>query len=521
MTQQRLAVRTTILCVLGAVACALTACHTSRSAPADRGPPGALPAPEAWPERDVSFVRPFADRTPEEVFYWEPDGTIPLEQIAPHNAQALATPERRVLRKRIVAGGLLRVWEDTQPKPWSLGFGDRFRQNATFLTERDATGYSLETAIKDVPDQLGVPRGATNFMRPGLQRTFQGTAALLDRGVGLHIPSTPGSRGTLVVLGGLMTNRWQESVIDRLNDQGWAVVQVDPVTSVRAPNDDDYRRVLDRQSKWAIDRFVERQAEVDATHDAQQEAAAGDHRQPANSARARRDSARSDSELMLDDLRTAREMFPTPPTGFELLPDTDPVELGRLIATGVDDLLAENAYAASAAIDDMVRTHGRDALGPIVIIGFSGGSLGSPAVAARLLADGIGVDAMILIGAGANLFSISQTSTASDGGIRLAPRELGRPRPTLPADRLAEVERAYLNAVRLDAYAVAPALRDVPTLLVLASNDKAVPNADVLDERLGFPERITYHGGHRGLFYFLPGKTSSMVRWLDRVVPRD
>jgi hypothetical protein len=53
---------------------------------------------------------------------------------------------------------------------------------------------------------------------------------------------------------------------------------------------------------------------------------------------------------------------------------------------------------------------------------------------------------------------------------------------------------------------------------MIASTTSWVPNGDLLDERLGEPDRIRYFGGHGGLFYFLPQQTPRMVRWLDGAV---
>lgn len=181
------------------------------------------------------------------------------------------------------------------------------------------------------------------------------------------------------------------------------------------------------------------------------------------------------------------------------------------VARLVDDLLAEPAYAAEATLEYLDQTRPDLAGKPLVLLGMSAGALMMPTVAARISDR---VSAMVLVGGGANLLDISQRSELTDGGLKLtlAP-EMDR-RKTLAA-----LSAAYLEQSRLDPYHAAAAVRDVPTLLVLAGMDTIVPadSGRLLWERLGRPERYTFSMGHALMFWSLSSQTQRIVTWVDRV----
>lgn len=380
-----------------------------------------------------------------------------------------------------------------------------FVPNASFLTSRDMSAQSLEEYLKDVPDQLGEPRNEPNYFRPGVQSTYAARSVLLDAGMDLSIPTSAGERGLLVVLGGLLSTPWQESSIELFAKAGWTVIQIDPEISIRKPNEDAYRRVKAEQSAWTVDQHKAR---------SQRYKQAEGPNDPKIFLRDDKNLDRADFDLLVTLNKEANERFKLPPTGFELTADTDPEELGRTIAEAIDNTLAENAYAVAAAVEYFIDTHGSDAVGPIAVLGYSAGSFAAPAVAARLLAEGHAVDAMILIGAGADIFEISQTSVLANVAFNLTP--VRGPEPS--QERIDEAHSAYLKHTRLDPYALAPALADIPAFLMIADDDTFVPNGELLDQRLQRPHRVRYFGGHGGLFYFLPMQTPRMIRWLDGIV---
>jgi surfactin synthase thioesterase subunit len=474
------------LLALSLTVLALPGCHISRPADPARRATAPLPGPDAWPGRDLDAVRGLQERTPAVIRTWEPNGLIPVDELGEESRVALNSIDRTIIANRLTDHGLLRVWsypgDETEVFSANWLFGGGFLENASFLTSRDASGHRLERAKAGLPAFLGTPRREENTRRPGLQLTHTRQSTMLGAGIDLRIPTDIRGHGVLIVLGGLYSTSWQETSIDLFARAGWDVLRIDPATRVRRPNDAAFDRVQSDRSAFVLDRMKSEPGSVSEG----------------------REAARAE----------ARVKFPLPPLGFDLGPDRDPAEVGRVVARQVDDLIAENAFAAQAAVEYLVDTHGRDALGPIAVIGYSGGSLGAPAVAARLRAIGVPVDALILIGSGADLLTISRTSRRSNGGIDLTSD--GRFAPT--REQLAAAHEAYLRHTALDAYALGPALADIPTLLMIASHDEWVPNGDLLDERLGEPDRIRYFGGHGGLFYFLPQQTPRMVRWLDGAV---
>lgn len=495
------------LLTLAIIAAALPACHVSRPADPTRHATAPLPGPESWPDRDLDAVRGFHQRTPESVRRWELNGLVPEDHLEDESRERLASVDRTIVANRLTDHGLLRVWSypghemDVFSVNWLFGGG--FLENAAFLTSRDATGYRLERALEDIPETLGTPRHEKNFHFPGLQQTHVHESVMLGTGIELRIPTEIRGRGVLIVLGGLFSTEWQERSIELFEHAGWDLLRINPASRTRRPNDSEYERVRDQRRAYASDLF-QRQSGI--TNEDGSDV-------PITEWADRVDPDRTGFDSYEAALEVAKAELPMPPTGFELAPESDPEEVGRTIAGAIDDSIAENAYAAEAGVEYLIDMHGRDALGPLAVIGYSAGSLAAPAVAARLEAVGVPVGAMILIGGGADLFTISQTSRRTNGGVDLTGEGHFTPTPA----QVAAARDAYLRHTTLDPYALGPALADIPTLLMIASNDESVPNGELLDERLGEPHRIRYFGGHAGLFYFLPPQTPRIIRWLDRV----
>lgn len=488
----------------------LAGCHISRPADPARRAIAPLPAPGDWPARDTGAIRDLSEATPEKVYFWQLNGKVEPGELDEESRLLLETPDRTILANRMTERGLLRVWESTRAGYSFLSrlFGSGFDENATFLSPRTGAGYARERALMNVPDRSSVPRGETSF-RPGLEMSYTGRQILLDRGLELGIPKRSRGKGVLVVLGGLFSTTWQESSIELFKKAGWDIIQLDPTTTILNPNYAEWKAVRDRQSDWRSEesrkRIVQERAAMDAADDA------------AGRPRTVRPLKSPQIEEIMATIAASEEKFPTPPTGWELTPETDPEQLGKAIARAMDETVAENAYAAAAALDYFVDTHGADAVGPIAVIGYSAGTFAAPAVAARIMADGHPVHALIMIGGGADLFGISQQSSITDGGVDLTGEDKYAPE----TDRLDAVHASYLEHAKLDPYTLGPALADIPTLIMIAEDDNAVPNGTLLDERFRRPHRIRYFGGHEGLFYFLPPQTPRMIRWLDEVTQAD
>jgi dienelactone hydrolase len=186
----------------------------------------------------------------------------------------------------------------------------------------------------------------------------------------------------------------------------------------------------------------------------------------------------------------------------------DPGVAGRRIAANIDDRVAEIAYAVEAAVEFIERQRPDIPTGPLVVTGYSAGSLATPAVAALL---GDRVQAAVLVGSGANLLDISQRSRLTDGGLKLQWTR----RPS--EDDKKRLMEEYLQASRLDPYWAATTLRSKPVLMMHATLDKIVPadSGDLLYRRLGQPERLNFYLGHELLFFRLPSHASVIANWLE------
>ena len=188
--------------------------------------------------------------------------------------------------------------------------------------------------------------------------------------------------------------------------------------------------------------------------------------------------------------------------------------VGEKLAAGIDARLLRAGIAARAAREYLVETTPALAGRPTLVWGASAGSFAAPAVAERLRAD-----AMVLVGSGANILAVAQTSTFFDGGILLRPRGVSeRDGPRL----IERVIEAYRDHARLDPHALAPHLVRVPTLMIHAGEDEIVPAAEgeTLWNRLGRPERWTLSCGHEMLFWRLGSLAQDIADWVDRLPTR-
>jgi len=194
-------------------------------------------------------------------------------------------------------------------------------------------------------------------------------------------------------------------------------------------------------------------------------------------------------------------------------------EAAELAADRLDHRLAETAYAAEAALR-RARTTDPDLSGkPVVLYASSGSALAAPAVAARL--DG-NLDASVIVAGGAGLISIVSGSSYAGwvDGLQFEWKGFGGRPDEIYAFLL---EQRYLRLSALDPYNRADALDDVPTLLIHAAGDRAVPaeRGELLWQRLGRPERWTDPVGHGLLFLTLHFKTGRILRWIDEALRTD
>lgn len=151
---------------------------------------------------------------------------------------------------------------------------------------------------------------------------------------------------------------------------------------------------------------------------------------------------------------------------------------------------------------------------PLVIVGCSGGVPAALAFASRHIDR---VAAVVLIGGGADLASVYLDSELTD------PNDRVRWLPDHPASAQREqFISTWLDACTVDPFHTAAAIPADRVLVIQASMDRIVPaqTGDRLWERLGRPERWTFHGGHTLLFWRLDAYASDIAAWIDSKVKR-
>lgn len=201
------------------------------------------------------------------------------------------------------------------------------------------------------------------------------------------------------------------------------------------------------------------------------------------------------------------------PSKLDLQTDEDLFNAAAQLGTMVDNCLAESAYAVEAAVSYLDATRPEFRGKPILLAGFSVGSLATPTIAARLaqmMPERLA--AVVLVGAGSNLIYIAQSSDLTHGGIRVM--SLGE---QITGPRAALLAGAYIKNTRLDPLHTAAALRPFPTLLIMGSSDTIVPSigGEELWQRADRPDRWLVRGGHRTVFLQLSMLADDIANWVD------
>ncbi len=189
----------------------------------------------------------------------------------------------------------------------------------------------------------------------------------------------------------------------------------------------------------------------------------------------------------------------------------------EMIARTLGERVAEVAYAADAAVSHVQKSVPALADVPVVVLGFSGGAMTIPPVVSLTPER---YKAAVLVGGGADYWLINERSNYRGmiDALRLSWDEIEEPSEA----QRAALDRAYLERAPLDAYHTAAHLRGVPTLMIHAASDLAVPAplGVVLWEKAGRPEMWVRKATHETLFMGLTLDHPAIVSWLDRAVPR-
>lgn len=186
------------------------------------------------------------------------------------------------------------------------------------------------------------------------------------------------------------------------------------------------------------------------------------------------------------------------------------VEAAGVMASELDQRVAECAYAAQGAMAYVAAQRPALAALPRVAVGMSGGAMTLPSVVAR---EPGAYAAAVIIAGGCDFFSINEESN-----YKLLIQAIDFAwSPGQPTDeQRKKLDELYLERAKLDSYHTALALKGKPMLMIHGDHDGAVPArlGDLLWERLGKPERWVETAGHEEVFMKLPGQVDRIMDWL-------
>ncbi len=459
----------------------------------------AEPLPDGvWNLPVTDQLRELESMTPELVFRYAIDEAIPVSKRSPEAVDLTKRVEKRLTHSEIRNGGLLRLYEEQRSADddslADLIYG--FHPNGSFVTSGRLEREQKEAQLIQ-PTHQDLEMKMVQVSHPEIRRAHPTSDELLLNKDGLLIripPALQHARGIILHLNSLFGNDYETSVLEYLQDRGWALVHLDVEGRIPGPHYLERKQALAARSRRSFELTKKM---------------VGDHSFTQRDWKQQLDLMQRPAQ---NALWQAESEFPMPDTGFEVRDGVNQSTIAGVIADAVDQHMLEHASAA-AAIIGYLDDHRPDLSGkPLVIIGFSAGALATPTVAARL---GNRVSAVVLIGGGATIYDIARTSTLTDGGITLVPESGPEPSQQL----LDTIGERYRHLSQFDPYRTAKALRETPVLQIYGNNDAMVPTftAETLWEQLGNPERLIYGGGHQGMFYFLPKQREFIAKWIESV----
>jgi predicted esterase len=484
-------------------------------------PEASVPAPDAatmWPGRNVSAAQRVLDQTPELILDFKVADGFDESRLTDADREYLGNWSQRVTHKGIYAGGLLRIVEAKDAASEADGLGallsrlfTGFVPNAYYISSLDIEDPGLiEKTRLDIEETRELqanssPRGDVHS--GGLRSAQIDEEILLEEGVPMRLPPVLAEgaspyRGVLVRMAALAGNEYEQKVVEELERRGWAVVHVSTRTDASP-----------YATRAQLDQARELDAELERLRAELREAfpmppgadAAANFAVYRASTQDPRSTRASELHSRVRQLRS----------GIYDWAEGEPTEsLAARIAERFDQTLAENAYAAEAALAYLAQQRPDVPQKPLVIVGFSAGAIATPTVAARL---GERVDAAVLIGGGANALDIALRSELVK---RSVPVERGG--VSIAREELLMLRGPYLAASRLDPYHAAPLMRHAQLLMLHGLHDTWVPasSGELLYERLDRPQRLVMSGGHEFLFYFLPDKAEFIAVWLENATRR-
>jgi pimeloyl-ACP methyl ester carboxylesterase len=187
----------------------------------------------------------------------------------------------------------------------------------------------------------------------------------------------------------------------------------------------------------------------------------------------------------------------------------------ELAATEFDDAIGQYVLAHEAALEFVRRHVPSIPAHPLVVVGCSFGSLMTPALVTRL---GDQVSACVLVGSGGSFLRISGNDWQDAYYSRIRRGYSGQLH--LPATRREAMYASYLARSTLDPLHAAASLRTIPTLMLHARWDMIVQASagEALWVAAGKPERWSGPFGHLYMFMTLRFQADEIAAWIDAAV---
>lgn len=481
-----------------------------------------------WPSRDLGPVWALHARTPEEVPAWVIAEGTQADKLDDEDKKRLEERKFAISYKGVHGLGLLRCVERlprrVEGAPRGLDeildfLSTGFTPNAYWLTSRTLDGvqqYRNREAMLSDPDRqnigIQIPSDTsepTPFGRLVFNPLLQELG--LEQGMSIRLPpvASEGKRyvGVVLHLNAMFGNEYEVRTLEEFTRRGWAVIDLKPTSQVSSPIPEKWQeraREITREQTALMARVCT-------------EIGGSPLLKPKTMAEFQTLSRQyTNHPLMAQMIKLGEELAVINRGAFVASSLEDAPRAGKELADELDQAQAGSAYATEAVLD-YIKTQREDLKDiPIVVIGFSGGALTTPTVAARILDQ---IRAVVIIGGAADCFAASQLSTFNNGGlnVRTSLDDPKNPAP-VPPELLAAISREYLAASTLDPYHTAPLLREKPVLFVAGSSDTWVPAqcGDLLYERLGKPDRLMISAGHELLFFFLPSKAPFIADWVEK-----
>lgn len=523
----RVALGLTFAAALALLALVQAGCYTTRRGDASRlRAAPVLPEASAWPARDVAPLRALRDATPARIQRYVAAPGVDPQRLAPRDRFLVTHPTYTIVHNEIYGVGLLRLFEGDaylESPPPAAGITLReeasvfrfgFVPNGSVMTSRTLDHPRIAVSRRWSDAQRARIAHELVLTRKPVRMTNDELPSRLLAGVPIRIPSQDEVRsaqarrpvrGLLIHLHSLAPNVFERRLAAGLREHGWIIIDVRTVQQLLPPYSPSTPTTMAQLEAWRDESLSEFLA-------LRPEQVTLDGRLTPEASRA---GQYTPGELLalLDSfsrLANRAEVL----AAYQACPDVDTAALGAQIALDVDHSLAGTAYAVQTILLYLDAHRPDLAKLPLAILGMSAGALSTPAVAARVQTDWPGrLRAAILVGGGADLFDLSQRSTLTDGGLRLACGESAR---VLPSVREG-VHRAYLASTMLDPLVAARALRGVPVLQVHATLDRWVPasGGDRLARALDGPDRLVTPTGHFVMFATLPTQAGVLARWLE------